>query len=219
MLIFTLFTSPALIADSSRDYRPIILTSHKLKLIDGTSWGMNGKKFKKSMKFRLDLNKRRFGEKVANNEVIGFYTFENQKYTLQELIELEERLSRANSTNELLRHATLRSFLKTTLEEFIELSKPFLEDARGAKPEMLALITEWATKTNRLESHLVAWGRSSEGKEAEVIHTQVTSFAGFDQLLSDLVYFLETLMRSCPIATQQFKDLLKKEQDQAQANK
>ncbi len=220
VLLFILFTGSALKCDiATRDYPPIILTSPKLKLVDGKSWAMDGRQFKKTMKFRLDVNKRRFGEKIANNEFVGFYIFEDEKYSLAQLIELEEQLMASNSISDREKHARLRPLLRAIMEEFIKLSQPFLEDARGAKAEMLALITEWATKAHRLESYLLAWGRSREGEEAEVIYTNIKTFAAFDQFLTDLVYFLETLMRSCPIATQQFKDLLKKEQEQAQSHK
>lgn len=204
-----------IVAGSTRDYPPIVLTSPKLKLVDGKSWAMDGKQFKKTMKFRLDVNKRRFGEKVGPNEFIGFYEFAEKKYSLAQLIELEETLMASNSVEDQKTYAALKPFLRTIMEEFIKLSQPFLEDARGAKAEMLALITEWAGKAHRTGSYLLAWGRSKEGEESEVIYTNIKTFSEFDQFLTDLVYFLETLMRSCPIATEQFKELLKKEQEHA----
>ena len=195
-----------------RDFPPLILTDPKIKLVDGFSWAMDGKQFRKTMKFRLQINQRRFGVKDANT-LTGFYTFDEHEYSLASLIELENSLSSRNSTADQKHLEKLHDFLKATIiEDFLKLSDPFLVDARGAKKEMMALIVEWSIKAHRKESHLVAWGASKEGEETMVVRTKIHTIKDFDQFCADLVYFLETLMRSCPLATQQFKELLKQEQ-------
>jgi hypothetical protein len=204
-------TSINVLSAATRDFPAITLTDPKLKLVDGFSWAMDGKQYKKTMKFRLNLNQRRFGEKTTSG-LIGLYTFESIKYSLQELIELEQQLMRSNSIADQKRLQELSAFLRTAIEEFIELSQPFLADARGAKKDMMALISEWATKAHRQSSYLLDWGASKEGEETQVVRTKIKTIQDFDQFLSDLVYFVETLMRSCPIATQQFKEILKQEQ-------
>jgi len=201
----------------TRDFPAITLTDPKLKLVDGYSWGMDGKQFKKTMKFRLNMNQYRFGEKTDHG-LVGLFTFEGNKHSLQTLIELEEELMRSNSITDQKRLKALHEYLiKVIIEEFIELSQPFLADARGAKKDMMALITEWATKAHRKSSYLLDWGASKEGEETQVVRTKIKTVAEFDQFCADLVYFLESLMRSCKIATEQFKDMLKKEQAQAHA--
>lgn len=203
----------------TRDFPAITLTDPKLKLVDGYSWAMDGKQFKKTMKFRLNMNQYRFGEKTEQG-LVGLFTFEGEKHSLATLIELEEELMHSNSTSDQRRLKALHEYLiKMIIEEFVELSQPFLADARGAKKDMMALINEWATKAHRKSSYLLDWGASKEGEETQVVRTKIKSVKEFDQFCSDLVYFLETLMRSCPIATQQFKEILKKEQAQAQQNK
>ncbi len=202
----------------SRDFPPITLTDPKLKLVDGFSWAMDGKQYKKTMKFRMQLNQRRFGEKTSQG-LIGFYLFEDTKYSLAGLIELENILSASNNISDQIRLKKLYEFLKAYIvEEFIALSQPFLADARGAKKDMMALITEWANKTSRKDSYLLAWGASKEGEETMVVRTKIQYVRDLEQFFADLVYFLETLMRSCPIATAQFKELLKKDQQAAQQN-
>ncbi len=202
-----------------RDFPAIILTDPKLKLVDGFSWAMDGKQYKKTMKFRLQLKQYRFGEKT-NDGLIGLYTFENQKYCLQTLMLLEEELTKNQTAENQKQLQALIKFLKEyIIEHFIDLSQPFLADARGAKKDMMALIVEWSIKAHRPDSYLLAWGASKEGEETQVIRTHIQTVHDFDQFCADLVYFLETLMRSCPIATQQFKELIKKEQAQAAQNK
>ena len=119
---------------------------------------MSGKQFGKTMQFRLNLNKRRLGEKTSAG-LVGFYTFEDKKYSLKSLIELEEKLSKSNSAADQKLLAELRLFLKFVMTEFIELSQPFLVDARGTKSQMMILITEWATKANRKDKLSSCMGR------------------------------------------------------------
>ena len=53
-----------------------------------------------------------------------------------------------------------------------------------------------------------AWGASKEGHESDVVRNQAKTIQEFDQFCADLVYFLESLMRSCKVATQQYKEHL-----------
>lgn len=216
LLFLVCFINATLLSIETRDFPPIILTDPKLKLVDGFSWAMDGKQYKKTMKFRLQLNQRRFGEKTQHG-LVGIYTFEGTKYSLQMLIELEEKYSKNSTSADQKRLNALQELLHNTIiEEFVELSQPFLADARGAKKDMMALITEWSIKAARKDSHLLEWGASKEGEETQVVRTKIKTIKEFDQFCCDLVYFLETLMRSCPIATEQFKELLKQEQAQVQ---
>ena len=212
IIFFIILMNLKSFATELRDFPSIILTDPKLKFVDGFSWAMDGKQYKKTMKFRLQLNQRRLGEKKETG-LIGLYVFEEIHYSLKELTKLEEQLLGNNDLMEQNRLAALEAYLKDhIIEEFVDLSQPFLQDARGAKKDMMALIIEWAHKANRKDSYLLDWGASKEGEETQVVRTKIHSIAAFEQFCADLVYFLETLMRSCPIATQQFKELLKKEQ-------
>ena len=159
------------------------------------------------MKLRLDLNKRRFGAKSANGP-IGFYTFEGKKWTLQMLIELEMQLLRSNSAADQKRLATLKEFFQTIKEELIELVKPFLADARGAKAQMVVLITQWSVKARRQDSQLLNWAATREGDETGAIYSKILTVKAFDHFCGDLIYFLETLLRSCPKACAHFKQIM-----------
>lgn len=193
-----------------RDFPAIILTNPKLKIIDGSSWGMNALQYKKTLKLRMEVNMRLFGEKTSKG-LIGYYTYDNKRVSIETLASYEQSVM-PNQVE--LKY--LHTFLKTKLiEDFIQLTSPFLQDATGAKQEMMELIKEWAHKAKRDNSHLLAWGASKEGEETIVVRTKINTIKEFEQFCSDLVYFLETLMRSCKIATEQYKELFKIEQQQA----
>ena len=217
LVLLVILQSIQIQSSDTRDFPAIILTDPKLKLVDG--WIMDGNQFKKDMQFRLKLNQRRFGEKTPTG-MVGFYEFENTKHSLQSLIALENELVITNTPLAQKRLQNLYTFLiSVIIEEFITLSAPFLADARGAKKDIFALILEWANKAQRHSSKLLDWGASKEGEETQVVRTKIKTIADFEQFCADLVYFLESLMRSCPIATAQFKELLKQEQAHLQAQK
>ena len=74
---------------------PLTLEADILEIVDGFQLGVNGNTVGMIMRLRLDLNKRRFGK--TSSGIVGFYTFENKKYSLSELVDLESQLTKSNS--------------------------------------------------------------------------------------------------------------------------
>lgn len=201
---------------SHADHIPLTLQAEILGVIDGFALGVNGNTVGMIMRLRLDLNKRRYG-KTSSNAIQPLFDFEGKKYTLRNLVELEETLMRSNSSADQQRLMALRKVLNLIIDDFIELTKPFLADARGAKGQMIVLITEWAQKAQRLDSHLLEWANVKEGEESNAIYIKINTVKLFDQFVDDLLYFLETLLRSCPKACAQFKEMMEqKQKDQHQ---
>lgn len=198
------------------DHTPITLQAEILELIDGFSLGVNGITVGMIMRLRLDLNKRRFGRTSSSAPVVGNFEFEGKKYTISELSALEKKLAQSNSTTDQQRLKTLRAILTLIIDDFVELTKPFLADARGAKGQMIMLITEWAQKAQRNDSHLLEWAHVEEGKESHAIYQKINTIALFEQFVDDLLYFLETLLRSCPKACAQFKEMMEQKQKENQ---
>ena len=203
---------------SANEFAPLTLEAEILEIVDDFPLGVNPDTVGMIMKLRRDLNKRRFGTKTSSG-IEGFYTFEGKKWTLQMLIELETQLSRSNSLADQKRLATLNELLQKIKEEFIELVKPFLADARGAKGQMVILITEWSVKASRQESQLLNWANTREGEETNAIYTKIHTLKAFDQFCCDLLYFLETLLRSCPKACAHFKQIMEQKQSAQQQSK
>ncbi len=202
---------------SANEFPPLTLEAEILEIVDDFPLGVNPDTVGMIMKLRRDLNKRRFGTKSANG-MEGFYTFEGKKWSLQMLIELEKELSQSNSASDQKRLATLNELFQKIKEEFIDLVKPFLADARGAKGQMVILITEWSVKANRQDSQLLNWSHTKEGDETNAVYNKILSIKAFDQFCADLLYFLETLLRSCPKACAHFKQIMEQKQ-QNQNNK
>lgn len=209
-----------LIAQSlpANEFPPLTLEAEILEIVDDFPLGVNPDTVGMIMKLRRDLNKRRFGTKSANG-VSGIYTFEGKSHTLASLIELENQLSRSNSATDQKRAEELRKYFQTIKEEFIDLVKPFLADARGAKGQMIILITEWSVKANRQDSQLLNWSTTKEGEETTAVYSKIHSIKAFDQFCADLLYFLETLLRSCPKACAHFKQIMEQKQQQNLHNK
>lgn len=194
-------------ATPSRDFPPVYIKGPKIgmgsasiytiEMIDGNMF--NGEKFANTMKLRTNLNERRLGIKT-NQGLVGYYLYNDNKHSLSSLITLEKNAQRAQE---------MRHFLQEVIvPDFLKLTEPFLVDATGAKPAMMSLIKEWAEKAGRSNSLLLAWGASKEGHESDVVRNQAKTIQEFDQFCADLVYFLESLMRSCKVATQQYKEHL-----------
>lgn len=201
------------------DHAPFTLEAEILEIIDGFALGVNGTTVGMIMRLRLDLNKRRLGKTSAAQKAVGSYDFEGKKYTMAELVDIEKKLVQSNSAADQQRLKALRVTLTKVIEDFVELTKPFLADARGAKGQMIVLITEWAHKAHRSNSHLLEWANVEEGKEASTIHQKLTTITLFEQFVDDLLYFLETLLRSCPKACAQFKEMMEQKQKEQAAAK
>lgn len=212
ILFSLLVASSAYAATPTRDFPPLYIKGPKLivgytiDMIDGTMF--NGEKFHNTMKLRTNLNERRFGTKT-NQGLVGFYTYKGNKCSLESLVALEK-----NANPQELKE--LFKFLQQVIvPDFLKLTEPFLVDATGAKPAMMSLIKEWSERAGRNNSLLLAWGASKEGHESDVVCNQAKTIEDFDGFCADLVYFLETMMRSCKVATQQYKDFLKQLVNQA----
>lgn len=203
---------------SNADHAPFTLYAEILEIVDGFALGVNGTTVGMIMRLRLDLNKRRVGKTSASQTVVGFYDFEGKKYTLSELVAIEKKLMQSNSASDQKRLQTLRQCLSKIITDFVELTKPFLADARGAKGQMIVLITEWASRAHRGDSHLLEWANVEEGKESYAMYQKLTTIALFEQFVDDLLYFLETLLRSCPKACSQFKEMMEQKQKESAAH-
>ncbi len=209
LLIVALLASPI----SNAEHIPLTLAAEILEMIDGFTLGVNGNTVGMVIRLRLDLNKRRIGRTNSAHAITGLFEFEGKKQTINELMALEAKLMRSNSASDQQRLRALHAIaLSKIIDDFVELTKPFLADARGAKGQMIVLIGEWAQKAHRTDSHLLEWANVKEGDESATIYQKLTTITLFDQFVDDLLYFLETLLRSCPKACAQFKEMMEQKQ-------
>lgn len=213
--IFTIISCATIIAKQE----PIILTSPIIEFIDGKSWGINGEAVGYMRQVGLNVIKMQFGE--GQKDRVGIFVFDGKKYSIKDLVVYEKKLQQQSSSLSSQEHKRLTEKLNTWLEQvkdyFIKQVKPFMDQAQGAKAQVVILIGEWAEKRNRLDSHLLRWSQASEENEFTLFRNDINSFALLDQFCSDLICYLSDLMRSCPKANAQFEQL--KEQFLAQQHR
>lgn len=177
--------------------QPIVLSSEIVKLIDGKSYGVTGYKIKLMLQLLLKLNTIQ-GTGKSGEE--GLYLFEGKKYTLAQLTDLEATMGQAQQSS-------LAKLLEEVKTDFESKVSPFMEDARGAKAQLFALIQESCRKHERTDSFLHTWADAAEGHETEAIHSQLPSFKSLSQFCVDLMMFLKDMINSCPKAVAQYQEL------------
>lgn len=205
----------------------IILTSPLIPILDGLF--INATQVKMMLAVHKKIKDILYGEKNKAGVLEGRYTFEGQKHSVKSLLAIETPLETDYATqraalladpvknqNEIsvldlaynkTKH-NLRTCLLEVKKEFEEKIAPFEKNARGAKDQMLYLMTESCQKHNRPDSGLLTWADTQEGNEMVYVRDHINTFYAFDQFCTDLLNFLEDLMRSCPKAWKQFKQQL-----------
>lgn len=176
------------------------LESPVIKFIDGKSFGINGERFGMILQIRKRVKEMLFGD-LVEGKLVGRYTFNNQKHSVHTLAQVEAEVL---ATNDPVLLAQFRQVLLQSLRDFNQRVQAFMEHARGAKSQMTALITESCQKRERMDSYLLRWSEAKDGEEDKQFVHDVTTFAYFDTFCTDLVNFLEDLLRACPIAQSQF---------------
>lgn len=143
-----------------------------------------------------------FGQKVGT-KITGNYTYNNQKYSIHQLGELESALDNPK---------ILKLQLAQAKHDFIEITQAFVKDIRTAKKLILSLMVEFCERRNRPDSLILSWAKTNGGNEEHVFDQVITSFKVYDIFLSDLTLFLKDLINSCPKARQQYQEWQKKHQ-------
>ncbi|MCX5922713.1 MAG: hypothetical protein NTX86_05310 [Candidatus Dependentiae bacterium] len=221
--------TPCAQATKPQEHHEIILVSPIIDFIDGFSLGVNAKTIKLMLQVRREIKKIQFGEVTKKKELKGLYLFDGEFHSVRTLAALEseyeaefyqkETTYTKNSVNnrqvledlEASYNRLKKEFgvcLKQAKKDFEGKVSPFTKNARGAKDQMLILITESCTKRNRQDCLLLKWADTDENNDMQFFNEQINSFKTFDQFCTDLTHFLEDLMRSCPKAWAQFKKLM-----------
>jgi hypothetical protein len=133
-----------------------------------------------------------------NIEYTGRYIFRSQKYSAQQLAEIEANYVGDTELNALLLQAK---------DDFEQMVGKFIGQAKGSKDLLEKLILESCFRRNRKDSILLTWAGCTEGHETVIFHTEVQSFKTFVEFCQDLENYLEDLMYSCKKAQVQYKEL------------
>ena len=182
------------------DEHHVKLESPVIKFIDGKSFGINGERFGMILQIRKRVKEMLFGD-LVNGQLVGKYTFNGQKHSVHTLAQVEPEVLASNDS-ELI--TQFKQVMLQSLRDFNQRVQAFMEHARGAKSQMTALISESCHKRERMDSYLLKGSEAKEAEEDKQFVHDVTTFAFFDTLCTDIVNFLEDLLRACPIAQSQF---------------
>lgn len=130
---------------------------------------------------------------------IGRYVFRAEPHSIHSLIEYEAQKDTdsrlAQELAELFEHVKL---------DFTTLMKPFLTQIHPFKHTVHEIMKEWVELHDRHESFIVEWTKQKHGTEEELFNQTITSFEKFNSFCTDIVSFLEDLIKSCPIGYQQY---------------
>ena len=233
-LAFSLCTSILAEPVCEKDHHGIVLTSEIISLIDGFPWGINANIIKHMLQVRREIKKIQFGDPTKDGKLVGHYIFDDIKYSVRTLATLESKyemeyykklesyskdkegnhhpLVELQQWNNQIKHK-FRTILEVAKKEFNIKVAPFSKNARGAKTQMLMLIEDSAKKRGREDCFLLKWADADEDNEMVAFNEQIITFKALDQFCTDLINFLEDLMRSCPKAWNQFKKIMDEQQD------
>lgn len=194
-------------ADGSlfRGFSGPVLDCTIIKIIDGLSIGIDGERVKMMIKVRKAVRRMQLGEPDASGALVGIFEFDGKRYSASQLAQLEAEL-RNNGDAATLEQ--MKPLLKEVKNGFMAKIKPFMANARGAKGQMLKLIEESCRKRKRHDSILLRWGAAREEEEARQFERDVVDFKTFDIFCTDLVHFIEDVIRSCPKALAQYKQMV-----------
>ena len=204
------FKTTANEGDDTRPMAPEIITleSPVIEFVDGkTGLGIDAQVYGMMMKLCYAFEGLRSGIKQTDGTFIGSYTFNGKKVTAIELAGLEAQ------------GISVSHLLASAKQEVHQKIQPMIQIARNSKQHMVILIQEWATKAKRANTHLLQWASTPDGQEQQSLETNITSFKAFEQFLADMAHFLKSMLRSCPKAYKQFKDLVNQKLQQQQQHR
>ena len=172
----------------------IVIKSDVLKIIDGTSFVNIGE----IVRFGIQIKTLWKGKKDrSTGNIIGLIEYEGQFYTVEQLALLEKSPSALNMV-------ALDEALNLAVEHFQSIAEPYLEQAKGTKKYMVALIEQWSKQRNKPDTALLEWSKQ-DNNEKEAFQENVQSFGNLNDFLEDLILFLTDFISSCPKSNEKYE--------------
>jgi hypothetical protein len=185
----------------------IILTSKAIQFVDGKSYGVNRNTIAMIIHLSHLVKNMLNGFLDESGNRIGLYNLEHKPLWVKALILIEEQLLNDPEAKNSILYKELKDILEKVKRDYIETMRPFLDDARGAKHQMVMLITEWAEKAGRDSTSLLEWANTEENEEINSFMKRIQTFAQFDAFCEDLLAFFKVLVNSCPKAREQYQKM------------
>lgn len=93
--------------------------------------------------------------------------------------------------------APLKKLLEEIKADIMNVTGPFLAQARSSKELLLPLMVEWAEKADRPFSPLLRWHEEENGTEIDLWNRDARSLQHIDIFCTDLVDFNKSIVNSC----------------------
>lgn len=179
---------------------------HKIfPMIDGFPFGVDWQTIKDLVHGRNEVSKVQHGAKKRDHRE-GLYVFRGSRYCVHTLVEYENKAIEKNDIIILEDLAQLMREIKIT---FVEIMKPFLARLQSLPVRTThEIMQEWAELHNRHDSLVMEWSKNRTQNEIELFESYVKSYKDLDQACSDIISFLEDVIKSCPIGYQQYLDIV-----------
>ena len=185
---------------SESNQQLIMLTNPFIHLLDGVTFMLDGVAIHQMLITLRKVMHMQSGQKEGT-KTIGNYSFNNEKFSIKQLAEIEKIYPD---------NAQLLATLEFAKHDFIKTTEPFIKGIEPAKKLLLSLIDEFCERRHRLDSVILAWTHAQAGNEAKIFNHEIQDFATFNVFLSDLTLFLKDLINSCPKAREQYKEWYQK---------
>lgn len=199
ILLFTAIVTSQLVAQEPTTLNHpqlMTLTNPFIHLLDGVTFMLDGVAIHQMLITLRKVMHMQAGQKDGT-KMIGHYSFNNEKYSIKQLAEIE-KLYPGNPQ--------LLATLEFAKHDFIKTTEPFIKGIEPAKKLLLSLIDEFCQLRHRPDSVILAWTHAQSGCEAKVFNHEIQDFAKFNVFLNDLTLFLKDLIHSCPKAREQYKE-------------
>ena len=180
----------------------VLLESPIIRFIDGHAYGIDGEGIKDLMRIIREIANVHLGRLRKNRKRVGQFTWQGEKHSLKTLAAAEREYIAQGTYAQ--HKAGLTKLLEDIKKTFEEIVAPFMENARGAKGQMLVLIEESCTKRDLKGTFLLDWGAAKEGEDLELFRSNIDTLDKLDRFCTDLTNFLEDLMHSCRKGMGQF---------------
>ena len=201
-----ILTASILIAQGAAQADHILLKSPLLDFIDGKSYALNGKVYGLILQVRKKVREMTYGKKNKDEQLVGLYNFDNCAHTITSLSEIEQNIYESGDEQKIIE---LQNLLAKIKEDFLEVTKGYVENIRPFKNQILGLLEKSCQAHNKPNSFLLKWGEELDGDEGKLLREEILSFKEFKQFCLDLTTYLEDMAYSCTKARALFLELIR----------
>jgi hypothetical protein len=151
-------------------------------------------------KVLAEIDSSLFGKKdKKTGEMIGQYTYQGKRYSVQELAELE---ATQGSTPEMV------ALGKEIVNQFIDTTQPFKEDIHAVRAIVLWVIDEWVNIHGLEDSIISEWCNLDIDNEVEYFRNRLQTMGEVYSFLYDVDWFVHNFLGNCTTAIRSYLDTI-----------